>query len=170
MADTIAVMNGGRVEQMGAPTDLYENPRTTFVANFLGQSNLLSGEVRHRGSELSVDVNGNTFLLPSHRAATEASRVWVGVRPEKINISSTRPENRNCLDATVRDISYVGVSTQFVVETAWGQEIMVFEQNDGSSPMRSVGESVCLSWLPEHTFALDAAEDANAGAELEDVY
>jgi spermidine/putrescine transport system ATP-binding protein len=170
MADTIAVMNGGRVEQMGAPTDLYENPRTTFVANFLGQSNLLAGEVGHRGTELSVDVHGNTFMLPSRRAATDASRVWVGVRPEKINLSSDRPANRNCLDATIRDISYVGVSTQFVVETGWGQQIMVFEQNDGSSPLRNVGEQVCLSWLPEHTFALDAAEDAKAGAELEDVY
>jgi spermidine/putrescine transport system ATP-binding protein len=170
MADTIAVMNGGRVEQMGAPADLYENPKTTFVANFLGQSNLLAGEVTQRGSEISVDVQGNTLMLPSSRSATTAQRVWVGVRPEKINLASERPANRNCLEASIRDVSYVGVSTQFVVETTWGQELMVFEQNDGTSPRRSIGERIYLNWEAAHTFALDAAEDAHAGVELEDVH
>lgn len=167
MADTIAVMNGGRVEQMGRPADLYENPKTTFVANFLGQSNLLAGFVTSRGSEITVDVQGEKLLLPSSRCATDSSKVWVGVRPEKINLASSRSDNRNCLDATIVDISYVGVSTQFLVRTRWAQDLMVFEQNDGSAITRQVGDRVNLTWDPQHTFALDAAEDAHAGVERE---
>ena len=168
MADTIAVMNGGKVEQMGAPQDLYENPKTTFVANFLGQSNLLPGIVVSQGNEIAVDVHGEKFTLPASRCATKAQKVWLGVRPEKINLESSRRDNRNCLDAKIIDISYVGVSTQFLVRTRWGQDLMVFEQNDSTAVARRVDDSVCLTWDPQHTFALDAAEDAQAGVELED--
>ena len=70
MADTIAVMNGGRVEQLGSPADLYENPCTVFVANFLGQSNLLTAKITGRaGDDLLLDVSGNRLTMPAHRWA-----------------------------------------------------------------------------------------------------
>ena len=85
MADTIAVMNAGRVEQMGAPTDLYENPATTFVANFLGRSNLIAGRVTGRaGSDALVEVQGRRLALPTSRVHSDGDAVHVGVRPEKI--------------------------------------------------------------------------------------
>ena len=88
MADTIAVMNKGVIEQMGAPAELYENPRTTFVANFLGQSNLIAGDVVGiDGDRLVVDIEGTKVAAARERASVETGRVWVGVRPEKVFIA-----------------------------------------------------------------------------------
>src|SRR4051795_5020241 len=88
MADTIAVMNAGKVEQLGAPEDLYENPVTTFVANFLGQSNLVPAKVTGRsGDDLLLDVSGNRLTMPSQRWSAGTETLYVGVRPEKIRMS-----------------------------------------------------------------------------------
>jgi spermidine/putrescine transport system ATP-binding protein len=159
MADTIAVMNKGRIEQMGSPIDLYENPQTVFVANFLGQSNLIEASVQtNSGAETSVDIHGSRVLLPSARNRSSKSKVLVGIRPEKINIHAAGGvAGKNVLsDGVVTDISFVGVSTQYQVEMPWKQEIMVFEQNDGGAPNIRKGDRVSLSWEPHFTFALDS--------------
>ena len=165
MADTIAVMNEGRIEQMGVPTELYENPVTTFVANFLGQSNLLLGKVTGRSDdELTLDVRGRRMTMPAARCATTSPDVWVGVRPEKLRVSADvdAPIEGNCVDGTVIDASFMGVSTHYLVATAWGQELTVVQQNDGTAPLTN-GSSVRMHWDAAHTFALDAAQDAHAG-------
>ena len=75
MADTIAVMNAGVIEQMGAPDELYENPRTTFVANFLGQSNLIEGQIKSRSGDLAtVDMHGIDVSVPSARTHADGDR------------------------------------------------------------------------------------------------
>src|SRR5215217_6261608 len=77
MADTIAVMNGGRIEQMGSPTELYEIPRTTFTANFLGQSNLIEATVAGTlGDDLLLDVHGTRISLPRRRSTCIEGRLW----------------------------------------------------------------------------------------------
>ena len=168
MADTIAVMNGGLIEQLGDPATLYERPTTTFVANFLGQSNLLPGKVHEPdGDSLVIDVQGQRLRLPRDRSATSSGRVWFGVRPEKLVIRSERTSpTGNELTGTVTDASFTGVSTQYLVRLAWGQEITVVQQNDGTPPLRPGGE-VTVQWAPEHGFALDAAQDAHAGEQRE---
>ncbi|MGH3476428.1 MAG: ABC transporter ATP-binding protein, partial [Nocardioidaceae bacterium] len=94
MADTIAVMNSGVIEQMGPPSELYENPATTFVANFLGQSNLIRGEVvGSNGTELRVDVHGSRIGVSRERARVQEGPVWVGVRPEKVYIAAAGEED-----------------------------------------------------------------------------
>lgn len=171
MADTIAVMNAGVIEQMGNPADLYENPTTTFVANFLGQSNLIGGTVNGAsGSDLVVDVNGSKVGAVASRSKVTSGEVWVGVRPEKVSLHAVgaAPSGNVLSGGVVSDVSFVGVSTQYLVRMPWEQELMVFEQNSGSGAGVSVGDSVDLGWAPEHTFLLDARQDANAGAELED--
>ena len=91
MADTVAVMNKGRIEQMGAPEDLYDLPRTTFVANFLGRSNLVAGSVtRNSGGEVEVQLDGGKVAAPIDRAVNSEGKVWVGVRPEKVHLRSVR--------------------------------------------------------------------------------
>ncbi|MCL8027126.1 ABC transporter ATP-binding protein [Nocardioides bruguierae] len=172
MADTVAVMNKGRIEQMGAPEDLYENPATTFVANFLGQSNLVAGSVVEGGGEtVTLDVQGTRLTAPRARLATDAPQVWVGVRPEKITLTragSPAPSAAagNLLaGGVVTDISFVGVSTQYVVRMPWGQELSVFLQNTGAHERLVVGDAVDLHWSPDHTFCLDASQDARAGVE-----
>lgn len=170
MADTIAVMNGGEIEQMGAPNELYENPTTTFVANFLGQSNLIESDVQGRdGDRVKVRVQGASASVPGDRAHAESGSGWLGIRPEKVLIA----EAGQPLDAPgdvisgghVTDVSFVGVSTQYMVRMPWGQELMVFEQNTGSRPMLSVGTKVDVSWHPEHAFLLDASQNVSAGIE-----
>lgn len=170
MADTVAVMNKGIIEQMGPPMELYEHPRTTFVANFLGQSNLIRGTVGHAsGDRISIGVNGSTLMAPAQRAASDTGEVWVGVRPEKVFLAAAGEDgddHSNVLrGGTVTDVSFVGVSTQYLAKMPWGQELMVFEQNTGARERFRVGDGVDLHWTPEHTFLLDADQDALAGAE-----
>jgi len=173
MADTIAVMNAGRVEQLGAPADLYENPSTTFVANFLGQSNFFDGIVTHRsGDYASVTVQGQNVSIPVSRVHTQGSSVHVGVRPEKLRIQyrddAQVNDNDNRLEAVVSDSSFIGVSTQYLVDTAWGQELTVFAQNTHRDERLVPGAKVVVSWAPDHTFALDAAQDVDAGVEIDE--
>jgi spermidine/putrescine transport system ATP-binding protein len=170
MADTVAVMNNGVIEQMGAPVDLYDNPATTFVSNFLGQSNLVSGAVAVAASDhVVVDVQGTTVRAPVARARRRDGNVWVGVRPEKVFLAHAGTETQdgtNLLpDGVVTDVSFIGVSTQYLVKMPWGQELTVFEQNTGAREGFRPGESVDLHWAAAHTFLLDADQDAHAGDE-----
>jgi spermidine/putrescine transport system ATP-binding protein len=174
MADTIAVMNNGVIEQMGDPLELYEHPATTFVSNFLGQSNLVSGTVLETNPDkLLVDVEGTQLLAPMSRARSTEGAVWVGVRPEKVFLAhggTETDDGSNALrGATVTDVSFVGVSTQYLARLPWGQELMVFEQNTGARESFRPGEEVDLHWMPDHTFLLDATQDAEAGVEKEEV-
>jgi spermidine/putrescine transport system ATP-binding protein len=171
MADTIAVMNAGVIEQLGAPGELYEHPSTTFVANFLGQSNLLRGTVSTEGDELVVSVDGGTLRAVRDRSPVTTGDVWVGVRPEKMTLQ--RPgagaDGSNRLTGgRITDVSFVGVSTQYLTRMPSGQELMVFEQNTGDHGVFHVGDEVDLVWRFDHTFVLDARQDARAGAEPED--
>ena len=168
MADTIAVMNAGVIEQLGDPAELYERPRTTFVANFLGQSNLLPGTVTGAdGEHLVVEVRGQKMRVPRSRCASHDGAVWFGVRPEKLRILSgeSRLQGDNQLSGTVTDASFTGVSTQYLVQLGWDQEITVVQQNDGTPPLRP-GQQVTVQWAPEHGFALDAQQDAHAGEDV----
>ncbi len=175
MADTVAVMNAGLIEQMGAPRDLYEHPQTTFVANFLGQSNLVRGRVSSTdATQVRIDVEG--AMLHASRdgspADSESGEVWVGVRPEKVFLSGASTETAdgsNVLQGgIITDVSFIGVSTQYLAKMPWGQELMVFEQNSGARESFRVGDRVDLHWMPDHTFLLDADQDASAGVELEE--
>ena len=173
MADTVAVMNSGVIEQMGSPIDLYEHPNTTFVANFLGQSNLIRGNVvETSGGRVHVEVEGAKVQAPPGVSGTETGDVWVGVRPEKLNLSEAGSEPdgaSNVLrDARITDVSFIGVSTQYLTRMPWGQELMVFEQNTGARSPYRVGDAVDLHWMPDHTFLLDPAQDVTAGVERED--
>jgi spermidine/putrescine transport system ATP-binding protein len=173
MADTIAVMNAGVIEQMGAPDELYENPRTTFVANFLGQSNLIEGTVKNRGSDLvTVDMHGIDVSIPTGRVHADGDKGWIGIRPEKVRVG----EEGEALDApgntvpggVITDRSFVGVSTQYLVRMPWGQELQVFEQNTGRRKLFRPGDRVEISWRPEYAFLLDFSQDASAGSQRVD--
>jgi len=151
MADTIAVMNQGRIEQLGSPAELYEQPRTAFVAGFLGKSNLLAGTVAGEGvvrlvdgSEIRASTNG------------DVGAVSIGVRPEKIRLGET---GVNTLSGTVKESAYIGVATEVVVATPVG-ELTVFHQNveaGGGAP--APGSQVTLSWASEATFVVDRGEE-----------
>jgi spermidine/putrescine transport system ATP-binding protein len=164
MSDRIAVMNQGRYEQLGDPESLYERPETRFVAGFLGVSNLLPGRIEGaEGAHAVVRLaDGAVVRVPSAVAAGRKD-VEVGVRPEKIRlrrVAGDAPRDHNQLLGTVVDASYLGVSTEYIVETQHGERLSVYEQNVERTIRESLhrpGESVCLSWSPEHTFAVGPA-------------
>ena len=167
MADTIAVMNKGKIEQMGTPEELYDSPKTSFVANFLGQSNLIPGKVSGSdGDNLVVDLFGTKVSVPKSRNSATGDSVLVGVRPEKFRIAlEGKATHGNVFTGgVVSDVSYIGVSTQYQVEMPWGKEVMVFEQNDDDEEMLRKGAKVVLSWEPIFTFALDGKDSATAGS------
>ncbi|MEU2158582.1 ABC transporter ATP-binding protein [Streptomyces sp. NPDC019396] len=174
MADTVAVMNGGRVEQLGAPAELYENPQTTFVANFLGTSNLIEAEVVEiSGDDILVSAPDAKLRLPAGRSATQprtGGKLLVGVRPEKISLAhaddaGSIPEGRNRFTGKIADSSFIGVSTQFVIDSPVCPELEVYVQNVERDARLTPGAEVVLHWNPEHTFGLDAAQDIDAGVE-----
>ena len=169
MADTIAVMNEGEIEQMGSPAELYDNPKTAFVANFLGQSNLIKGSITGSdGDNQVVDLFGQKISLQKNRSHAVDNSILAGIRPEKFRISrlETSTSGNILTGGKVEDVSYIGVSTQYQVLMPWGQELMVFEQNDDGVAPFSVGESVNISWEPIFTFALRGDDDAEAGTEV----
>jgi spermidine/putrescine transport system ATP-binding protein len=154
MADTIAVMNRGRVEQLGPPNDLYEQPATAFVAGFLGVSNLLGGTVAGPG-RVRLDSGREVTLAPETLRERDG-RVAVGIRPEKIRLGT---EGENSLAGAVFERAYVGVSTQYVVQTDAGR-ITVYVQNaDPGSVTASPGERVTLSWNADCAFVVDAPKE-----------
>ncbi|PNE38699.1 ABC transporter ATP-binding protein [Streptomyces noursei] len=172
MADTVAVMNGGRVEQLGAPAELYENPATTFVANFLGTSNLIEAEVTEAGgTELVLTAGGATLRLPTLRCSTPArkgEKVLAGFRPEKVVLAhaddaAAIPEGHNRMAGRVKIASFIGVSTQYVVDVPGVGELSVYEQNIGRDGRLVPGADIVLHWEPEHTFGLDADQSLLAG-------
>ncbi|MEW2522783.1 ABC transporter ATP-binding protein [Actinacidiphila alni] len=176
MADTVAVMNAGRVEQMGAPADLYENPASTFVANFLGTSNLIETEVLGAdGDALTLGAAGERLTLPAARCrpdVTAGGRVLAGVRPEKITLAHADdaeaiPAGRNQVRGTIVDSSFIGVSTQFVIDSPVCPELEVFVPNVERDGRLLPGAPVVLHWNPEHTFGLDAAQDIDAGTDTD---
>lgn len=177
MADTVAVMNGGRVEQQGAPAELYENPATTFVANFLGTSNLIEAEIGDTsGSDLVLTTAGGKLALPAARCGAPVrtgGKVLIGVRPEKISLThaedaDTIAGGRNRITGRIADSSFIGVSTHYVVRTPDCPELSVYEQNIERDPRLVPGAEVVLHWNPAHTFGLDAAQDIDAGTELDE--
>ena len=159
MADTVAVMNKGRIEQMGAPQELYELPRTAFVANFLGQSNLFTGTVsNHTSDALTVTVEGVPIVVPSSRAQRHTGLVTVGVRPEKLILHTQQPTPTSAQNSLgpgrVIDVSFSGVSTQYIVAVPGFAPITVFAQNMVFGPVANVGAEVWVVWDVEHGFGL----------------
>ena len=177
MSDRIAVMRLGRIEQLGRPEELYERPATSFVAGFLGVSNLLDGEVVGRSGELvDVRLNDGTLVRAPVAASNGDTSVRIGVRPEKLRVTPSHAEappsaeDANALEGTVLDASYIGVSTQYIVETADGQRLTVYAQNletSGASEGLADGQAVRLSWKPQHTFVIARAVDATPELEEE---
>lgn len=158
MADAIAVMNSGRIEQVGSPKELYERPSSAFVANFLGQSNLIDAKVERMSAALcTVSVSGHTFDVPTVESCLGQVGILIGVRPEKLVISTGSDETggnviRGC---SVVDTSFNGMSTQFVVRTPWGQNLTGFRQNAGDQLQLVRGDAVTVHWSHHDTFVLE---------------
>ncbi|HEY7257733.1 MAG TPA: ABC transporter ATP-binding protein [Gaiellales bacterium] len=142
LSDRLAVFNAGRIEQVGSPAEVYENPATAFVAGFVGTSNLISGE----GARRIAGTDG-TFT----------------VRPEKIHLADPgeEPTPAQCsAPGTVREVVYLGVNTRYIVSLDGGGELVVVQQNQATSSMQALaarGRQVRLIWDREHNRAVAAS-------------
>jgi spermidine/putrescine transport system ATP-binding protein len=170
MADTVAVMNKGRIEQMGAPEALYERPKTIFVSKFLGQSNLFVGEVAESNADsVSINVLGNKITVPTKRAEKTSGKIAIGVRPEKATFHEDQaPAASAGLNiigpGEIIDIRFTGVSNQYLIEIPQIGKVTVFAQNVGKSPVTELGAKVWVSWKVEHSFGLsDLPAEASEG-------
>ena len=160
MADEVAVMRAGRIEQLGTPAELYDHPASAYVANFLGQSNLLPLELADSADSdlvaatahgVRVVVDGTQ--LPADRTAG----VQLGIRPEKLRLLGTGSEPAaNRLEGRVTDASFTGVATTYLVAMPWGQELTVTQPNDGSA-RAELGDEVTVGWNPQQAFVLAGA-------------
>ena len=181
MSDRIAVMRQGRIEQLGAPEELYERPATEFVAGFLGVSNLLDGEVASRDDRYAeVRLADGTMLRAPSSALNGETKVRLGIRPEKLRVIAIGDDSAagfdgesNAIEGTVLDASYIGVSTQYLVKTADGHTLTVYAQNletGGASEVLADGQRVRLTWKPQHTFVIGpaAGPQTSGDPELED--
>jgi spermidine/putrescine transport system ATP-binding protein len=165
ISDRIAVMNKGRIEQLGPPEEVYERPATEFVAEFLGASNLLDGTYGgSQGDWGSVDLDsGAKIRIPVNADRRAGERVRVGVRPEKIQIlpaGAGLTPTQNMVAATLRSAVFAGVSFQYFFQTKEGREMSAFDRNASGAAVANPGDAVHLAWAPEHTFVIPVVEPA----------
>jgi spermidine/putrescine transport system ATP-binding protein len=158
MSDRIAVMNGGRVEQVGGPREIYERPRTAFVADFIGSLNALELAVDELVGDYALARlgAGERVVIPAEPGIAAGRPVRVAVRPERIRIATVEeaaPDGGSRLVGTVGEIVYLGMYTQFHVETRAGRIVSHRLADEVLAPFE-VGSHVALSWEPEHTAVL----------------
>ncbi|MBH8555820.1 ABC transporter ATP-binding protein [Nostocaceae cyanobacterium CENA357] len=157
LSDRIAVMNQGKIEQIGTPNQIYERPQTSFVADFIGDTNLFSGEIAVVESSCVqiMTKTGLTIVVTRHEdTPTELSQaVMVSVRPEKIQLSLYSPSlSTNCFEGRLVNVMYLGTHVNYVVELTNGANINVLQPNTfGNLPERDTPiyawweESDCLA-------------------------
>jgi putative spermidine/putrescine transport system ATP-binding protein len=148
MSDRIAVMNAGKVEQIGAPSDIYDRPSTRFVADFIGDTNLFRGEViRDRGgkSVLQVDQGLSIELAGLPKAIGAVS---IALRPEKISLAIPSAHPGHGLDGVVESANFQGGSVLYRIEMAGGRRLLAQQPNNGSHELFQAGAAVALRWKP----------------------
>ena len=169
MSDRIAVMNGGRVEQVGEPETVYERPSTTFVAGFIGVSNLMPGTV---GSSGLVKLDTGAEVRADTDGMSAGSRCHAVVRPEKLRLDpegASPPEDWAAVDGIVESSAYLGTSTQIVVKLAGGVPMTVLAPNSSEAERARLpggGARVKLSWAPEHVHLVRESSNETAGKPL----
>jgi spermidine/putrescine transport system ATP-binding protein len=160
MSDRLVVMNAGRIEQLGSPREVYEHPRTRFVAGFIGTSNLITGRVERLDGPTAVLATAPDESVVVPNALTVGAALGapldVTVRPEKIMLSTAVPADGRCrIRGRVAEVVYLGTSTQYAIRTADGTDLLVFLQNaSDAQDVAAREQEVWLSWRPEHSLAL----------------
>lgn len=155
MSDRIVVMNEGRFEQIGTPADIYDHPRTAFVAGFIGTANLFSGTVTAvEGDRASLDLEcgGRVTVACADLPLTVGQPLSFSVRSENLN-AQTCPADGFSLPATVAENNYVGGMLRIMFRLADGREI--YSTRHGIHRRVSLGDTVYLSWEPENAAPVD---------------
>jgi spermidine/putrescine transport system ATP-binding protein len=154
MSDRIAVMNGGVVEQLAGPRELYERPATAFVAGFIGTSNLIMLRVDRRADGMVQMDLGEAGRIVAPDPGGPAESLQITVRPEKIKLEPV-PGDSCHVQGTVSEVVYLGSTTQMIVELPTGERLAVHRLNDDAAgPDPAGGDRVTLHWAAEHSFVV----------------
>jgi len=148
LSDRIAILDRGRIVQSGKPAEIYERPQTRFAAEFLGDSNFLTGTVEQGGVRLA----DGTWVQSAHPLPAQGAKATLAIRPEKLQVSTTAP---NRLTARIVTVIYAGPVLSYLLETLDGTRLKLFQANrDGT--ILAQGATITLGWSPEH--AIPVAE------------
>jgi ABC-type Fe3+/spermidine/putrescine transport system ATPase subunit len=162
MSDRIAVMADARIAQLGPPAEIYENPRTEFVATFIGAANVLGGSVVERsGDRVLVAGPAGRFLIPAPASTPTAGELRIAVRPEWMDLfpRGEAPAEENVVPGSVTDVIYLGETIHVLVALASGDAAMVALRNEGQLtrpvPWKH-GAPVDVAWHPDDCQVLDS--------------
>lgn len=158
LSDRIAVMNEGRILQEGSPAEIYERPRTRFVADFIGQTNFFEGVVAEEGDPIVVtEASGLTLRCATADFATSGMKVAVSVRPEKIAPVNGSGTDVNAVEGTLLRRVYLGDLVHYHLQLDGGRELTVQRQNerDDLATRWNVGERVQVGWAADSALVLE---------------
>jgi spermidine/putrescine transport system ATP-binding protein len=134
MSDRIAVMNHGRIEQLGTAMDVYRKPATSFVADFLGQANVLEARwIDRQGDEVELAIGGTLRIRMPHSTVNNDGVGYVSIRPERIVLSCVPLAGSNAFSAVIREQVFRGAMAQLLIETDFGPNLTVLRANTGSA-------------------------------------
>ncbi|HEU4648734.1 MAG TPA: ABC transporter ATP-binding protein [Gemmatimonadales bacterium] len=163
MSDRIAVMSEARIAQLGTPAEIYENPRTAFVAKFIGESNFFEGraEAPADGRYILCLPRGERIAVPQSAAIQPGAPVRIAVRPEWMDVwrPGEVPAGENALPGTIREVIYLGETMHVIVTLADGIDVTVAVRNEGQliKPLPwKRGDAAMVAWLPEDCQILEA--------------
>lgn len=156
MSDRIAVMNKGVIEQLGTPTELYENPKTQFVANFIGSTNIISGRITEELGEnlFHVDIQGSLVKAECSFDAKVGDEVTFSLRPERIVLTEKPDDGKNSIACQVVNRIYLGASIRFVVALNDGRTFSVDVPSLDKASSLLVGDGAYMNWEPAHMFSV----------------
>jgi spermidine/putrescine ABC transporter ATP-binding subunit len=155
MSDRIAVMDNARVAQLGTPAEIYENPRTAFVAKFIGESNFFEGWAHRAGAQWELEwPTGGRARIPPHAQLAPRKRVQIAVRPEWMDVwrPDQVPAGENALNGTIQDVIYLGETMHVLVTVPHLGTVTVAVRNEGQliKPLPwKRGDAAAVAWLPE---------------------
>jgi len=163
LASRIAVMDRGRVVQVGTPAEIYEFPRSRFVADFVGTTNLFEGTVSNCQPGLitvQCGETGSELLVDDRGGFSVGQRVWVALRPEKVRLTKEAVDGAriNRLRGTVWELGYLGNRSTYRVRTANGKLITVFAQNERRTSEAAIdwSDEVFVTWSADAAVLLDS--------------
>ena len=153
MSDRIAVMSRGRIEQLGTPEDLYERPTTSFVADFIGTTNLLAGAVETLGPDIAtVCLDSGDRCVIASGGRRPGQQVHVSIRPEAIELARANGSDVPGLRAAIEQVAYLGAAVQYHIRTEKGLALSVLAAK--AKERFESGDSVVLSWAPSDALVL----------------
>jgi len=157
LADRIAVMRSGRIEQIGTPEDIYERPRTGFVADFIGESNILAGRILGREDACTIIEldGGQRILVGSKNGAPIGREVKILVRPERIELLAAQAPVLNRITGTVIEAIYLGTSHKYRVQIPNGFELLLRTPVRAETTPVAPGDSVTVGFAPNDAHPID---------------